>query len=183
MIILASASPRRKELLSYLVDDFTVVVSDADETTDISDAEEMVLYLATLKAKEVAKKYDSDIVIGADTVVEINGEILGKPVDKADAIRMINMLKNNTHSVYTGVCIAKDGVFNGEVCRTKVTFCDMSEQEIKNYVDNEDVLDKAGAYGIQGGAAKFVRKIDGCYYNVMGLPISVVYKMLNSENR
>ncbi|MDL2237685.1 Maf family protein [Christensenellaceae bacterium OttesenSCG-928-K19] len=179
MIILASASPRRKELLALLTTQFKVVPSHADEHTDLKDAQEVVRFLACKKARDVAAAYPQDTIIGADTVVEAGGEILEKPKDKADARRMIALLQGNQHMVYTGICVIKDNVEHSEVCATKVCFSPMSEQEIDRYIATEDVMDKAGAYAIQGGAAKFITGIEGDFFNVVGLPVGILYQMLN----
>ncbi len=179
MIVLASASPRRKELLSLITDDFIVVPSDLDETTDIKDARELVSFLAREKARDIAKRYPDSTVIGADTVVVVGDEILGKPKDTDDARRMIELLSGSTHTVLTGVCVIKNGIEKTDVCKTAVTFNEISEAELEHFFQTEEVLDKAGAYAIQGGAAKFISKIDGCYFNIVGLPVSMVYQMLS----
>lgn len=179
MIILASKSPRRAELLSLITTDFGVVPSDADEKTDIPDPQDIVAELAKRKAEAVAKSYPDDIVIGADTVVYADGEILGKPKDRQDAFRMIQKLAAKTHEVWTGVCVKAPG--RDADCRSSgslVTFTAISEEEARRYADTEDVLDKAGAYAIQGAAAKFIDRIDGSCSGVMGFPVSVVYRML-----
>lgn len=179
MIILASASPRRKELLALITPDFKVVPSHADETTHLQDAQDIVRFLAEKKARDVFAGYPDDTVIGADTVVEIHGRILGKPKDKDDARHMITLLQNNIHYVYTGLCVLKKGVQQVDVCATKVLFGPMGHEEIAHYIDTEDVLDKAGAYAIQGGAAKFITGIEGDFFNVVGLPVHMLYKILN----
>ncbi len=178
MIILASASPRRKELLALIVEEYRVIPSNADETSNFKNARELVRFLAQKKAQNVAERYPKDTVIGADTVVEAAGEILGKPKDRADAERMIRLLSGRTHTVYTGLCVVNGAYIDADACATQVTFSAMTEEEIQVYIDTEDVMDKAGAYAIQGGAAKFVQKIDGCFFNVVGLPVSMLYRML-----
>lgn len=179
MIILASVSPRRKELLSLLTRDFIVVPSSVDETTDINDAQKRVEYLAALKARNVAAAYPNDIVIGADTVVAIDGQILEKPKDNSDAARMIKLLQGKTHLVYSGVCVIHNSQEQTLCCATEVSFAPVSDMEIEKYIQTESVLDKAGAYAIQGGAAKFITGIKGDYFNVVGLPLRPVYEILN----
>lgn len=171
-IILASGSPRRKEILENAGFDFCVRVADVDEVLpDGISPHKAVLYLSKLKNSAV-KCNDDEIVVSADTVVACDGEILGKPSDKSDAVRMLKMLSGRTHSVFTGVCI--NG--NGKICNffeeTKVTFYPLSDAEIDDYVNTVEPLDKAGAYGIQGLGALFVKKIDGDYLNVVGLPLA-----------
>lgn len=188
-IILASGSPRRKELLESLGLEFEVVVSDADEHIDETIPGQLVMVLSALKAEAVRKKlHEKDvkdgkyckeyIIIGADTVVYAKGEILGKPADKEDAERIIRMLNNDTHSVYTGVTIISDKCRSSFYVETKVTVADMSDDEIKEYVSFPEIYDKAGAYGIQGAFARYIEKIDGDYYNVVGLPVSRLYQEL-----
>lgn len=178
MIVLASASPRRKDLLRMLTDDFIVDASGVDEAVEIAKPDEKVLYLAQLKAEDVAARHPKDTVIGADTLVYAAGEILEKPVDIADARRMIRILSGIVHKVYTGVCLVKEGAVQKEICVTDVHMDVWSEAEIEEYLQTEQVLDKAGAYGIQSMAAKFVNRINGCYYNAMGLPLNLLYNML-----
>lgn len=178
MFILASKSPRRKELLKYITEDFTVKTADVDETLpeNISPSD-AVLYLSKIKAEPF--KNEKDIVIGADTVVAINGKILGKPLDTADAQKMLRRLSGKTHSVFTGVTVIKGGKETSFFCETKVTFFDLSDEEIENYIKTKEPLDKAGAYGIQGFGSLLVKKIDGDYFNVVGLPVSKLNRLLN----
>ena len=200
-IILASASPRRKELLEQIGLEFEIVPAKGEEVITKTAPEEVVMELSGQKAREVAglvslyTKTHSDImtpqdmlIIGADTVVAAkNGqgetEILGKPKDEADAYRMLSMLSGNTHSVYTGVTLVfldKSGRA-GEHCfyeKTDVTMRQMSDLEIHRYIETGEPMDKAGAYGIQGKCAIYIEKIDGNYNNVVGLPISRIYTEL-----
>ncbi|MEG0252049.1 MAG: Maf family protein [Christensenellaceae bacterium] len=178
MLILASASPRRKELLALITQEFRVVVSEVDEASSITDAKELVRELAFIKANDVFQNHRKDTVIGADTVVEVEGKIFGKPKDKDDARRMMNILKGKSHQVHTGICILQGTQVLQEVCTTKVFFDDISQEELERYLQTEQVLDKAGAYAIQQGGAKFVTKIEGCFFNVVGLPVHTVYKLL-----
>ena len=178
MIILASASPRREELLHLITDDFKVVVSGVDEDVQIEDAKKLVRFLAEKKAADVARSNPHDVVIGADTVVEAGGEIFGKPAGLADARRMIGAMSGQTHFVYTGICVIKGDVRVSKVCSTAVTFNTVGKEEIEYYLRTEDIMDKAGAYAIQGGAAKFISRIEGCFFNVVGLPVSTLYQLL-----
>lgn len=177
-IILASASPRRKELLYKIIDDFEIAVSHVSEETDIKEPKELVAYLASIKARDIFKDNKDAVVIGADTVVAIDGDILGKPENDMQAMGFLRMLSGRSHSVFTGVCVkSEDGEITA-VCETKVSFDNLSEQDIKEYVESGESSDKAGGYGIQGKAAKFVTGIEGCYYNVMGLPVNLLWNML-----
>ena len=177
MIILASQSPRRRELMKYITNDFEIKVSDVDETLpDGISPSDAVLYLSAIKARPFAN--GSDTVIGADTVVSINGEILGKPANKADAAAMLGKLSGNTHSVFTGVTVIRGEKEESFFVETKVKFFDLTDDEIENYIATGEPLDKAGAYGIQGFGALLVEKIDGDYFNVVGLPVSKLNRML-----
>jgi len=181
-LILASASPRRKELLGLITSDFRVVTSDVDEMLPDGIAPvEAVKLLAERKARDVAKNHPQDTVIGSDTVVAIDGAILGKPIDDEDAAKMLRSLSGRKHMVYTGVCVIspeKCSVFAGGAA---VKFAEMSEQEIKEYVKSGECRDKAGAYGIQGYGARYIEYIEGDYYSVMGLPVQLLYKELRGE--
>lgn len=182
MIILASASPRRKELMALVTGEFKVVASDVDEASGIKEPGALVTELARRKAAAVFEAHPNDVVIGADTIVYIDGEILGKPADAADARRMIEKLSGNTHTVYTGVCVMRPGGERAEYCATDVTFAALSGAETDTYLATENVLDKAGAYAIQGGAAKLIRRVDGCFFNVVGLPVRLLYEMLYKQD-
>lgn len=179
-IILASGSPRRRELLSMIGLDFEVIPSENDEIVPAGlTPAQTVEFLARSKAEDVGKKVpDGDrIILAADTIVYMDGKILGKPADAADACRMLRELSGRTHEVYTGVCI------NGECdhVKTEVTFREFGDEEIEAYVATGEPLDKAGAYGAQGKGALLVEKINGDFFNVMGLPISRVCQMLKSQ--
>lgn len=179
--ILASASPRRKELLAMVLEEpFLVQVSQADEHVDIKEPAELVQALAQKKAEAVAAGQSGAIVFGADTVVALHGKILGKPRDREDARRMLRQLSGQTHTVYTGVALVHtdSGKTLVEADSTEVTFAKLSEEEIEAYLKTEEYADKAGAYGIQGGAAKHIERIEGCYFNVMGFPVHRVYELL-----
>lgn len=177
MIILASQSPRRQELLKYITNDFKIKTADVDEALPNgitpSDA---VLYLSKIKAEPF--KNENDIVIGADTVVAIDDKILGKPTDKNDAKAMLRSLSGKYHSVFTGVSLIKGEKIDSFFVETRVKFFDLTDEEIEKYVDSNEPMDKAGAYGIQGLGSLLVEKIDGDYFNVVGLPISQLNRHL-----
>ena len=182
--ILASASPRRRELFSLICPEFDVVVSDADESSvSAGSPEGLCMQLAALKCRSVAASYPDRVVIGADTIVCVDGEVLGKPADRGDAVRMLEMLSGRSHHVLTGLCICVNGEpVCSDHCDTEVVFKELSASEIEDYVDSGDPFDKAGAYGIQNGAAKFCRKIDGDFFNVVGLPVNKLYELLRERS-
>lgn len=174
-VILASQSPRRREILEMLEIPFSVLVSHADETCDptLSPSEQVQL-LATRKAEAVAALPQAEgcIVFAADTLVEApSGEILGKPADSADALRMLRLLAGSTHAVYSGVAITIDGITTTAYARTEVVFRPTDEAELLAYLATGEPLDKAGAYGIQERGALFVKEFHGEYFNVVGLPV------------
>ena len=173
-VILASASPRRLALLQQIGIEATVCPADFDEVSGSAvQAEDVVLANAVGKCQAVVKiKGDSLPVIAADTVVVAEGVILGKPQDAEYAVAMLKQLSGKTHKVLTGITVSYAGEMLAEVCETKVVFRDLTDEEIKNYVATGEPLDKAGAYGIQGKGAVLVEKIDGCYNNVVGLPLT-----------
>ena len=172
-IILASGSPRRKEILELADLDFDVIPSNAEEITTKTAPHEVVMELASIKAKDIYEQSDKqNMVVGADTVVAYQGQILGKPSDKEDAKRMLSMLSGQTHEVYTGVCVIENGKAKTFYEETKVTFYEISEGEIDHYIQTGEPMDKAGSYGIQGKAAVFIKGIEGDYYNVVGFPIA-----------
>ena len=172
-IILASASPIRKEILELADLKFDVMPSDAQEITTKTAPNEVVMELASIKAKDIYKKSEKQsMIVGADTVVAYQGQILGKPTDEADAKRMLTMLSGQTHEVYTGVCVIEDGKTKTFYEETKVTFYEISDEQIDRYIKTGEPMDKAGSYGIQGKAAVFIKGIEGDYYNVVGFPIA-----------
>lgn len=178
-IVLASASPRRREILALLGIPFRVVVSSFDEGSLVhDDPVARVRDLARGKALEVSRSHPGP-VLGADTVVHLDSRILEKPVDRQDAVRMLGLLSGRTHEVHTGVSLCRDGaeVAHETVC-TEVTFRPLSAQEIEDYLDTGDHKDKAGSYGIQSPGARLVDRIDGCFYNVAGLPVSATLRLL-----
>lgn len=186
-LILASASLRRKELLEQIGADFKVLAAKGEEIAVSTKPEQLVLELSAQKASEVAESLPegevNTIVLGADTVVAFQGEILGKPKNKEDAARMLQMLYGNTHSVYTGVsAIILDSEGRQQLHsfyeETKVTMYPMTERQISSYINTGESMDKAGAYGIQGKFAVYIEKIEGDYNNVVGLPVARVYQEL-----
>jgi septum formation protein len=185
-IILASASPRRKELISLIADDVIIRPADCDETLPEGiGAREAVEYLSEIKNRAAREISETDeLVISADTVVSVDDAILGKPADKADARRMINLLSGKVHQVYTGVTISlgdKSVTFSE---RTDVEFYPLTDDEIEQYISSSEPYDKAGAYGIQGKASLLVKGIRGDYFNVVGFPVSrlkrELQKLLNN---
>ncbi|MGN0148652.1 MAG: Maf family protein [Clostridia bacterium] len=186
--ILASGSPRRKELLSAIGIDFDVVVSDADEDSISKDApveiyvQELALLKAAATAKNVLKKKKA-LIIAADTIVTLDGKILGKPQDEDDAFNMLSELSGRTHAVYTGYCVMRisDGFTVCNRVKTDVTFKLLDDEKIRSYIRTGEPMDKAGAYGIQGLGALLIEKIDGDYFNVVGLPVSSLADTLSSE--
>jgi septum formation protein len=183
-IILASQSPRRKELLELLDLDFIVAKSEVDEILDETlKVHEMAMDLATQKAKDVAKFFNDSIVLGFDTIVVYQEHILGKPKNHEDAREMLKLLSGNKHQVITGASIYYHGDVEEFYASTDVVFYDITNEEIEAYIKSNEHLDKAGAYGIQGKAAKFVKEIDGDFYNVMGLPVSLLYQALKKYEK
>lgn len=176
-LILASQSPRRKELLTLLGHPFRVQGASVEETMEDLPIAQAVARLSHRKAAAIGAKADQ-IVIGADTIVVLDGNVLGKPRDAEDAIRMLRSLSGRTHQVMTGVCVMSREQVLTHTEVTQVTFRPLTEQEIVAYVATKEPMDKAGAYGIQGGAARFVEGIQGDYYNVMGLPVCRLGLML-----
>ena len=178
-LILASGSPRRRELLSLYTTDFTVCVSDFDEAAVTADTPaHLVEQLARGKCLAVARQHPEAVVIGCDTVVDVGGEVFGKPTDPEDAKRMLRALSGATHAVHTGVCICCGSHTESFVDSCQVTFFPISEQEIAAYTATQDPYDKAGAYAIQGRAALWLDHIQGDYYTIMGLPVSRTVRLL-----
>lgn len=187
-IILASGSPRRKEILENIGIEFTVVKSVADESSINPEGIPVSIYvqeLALLKATEVKSRVSAKnaIVIGADTVVSIDGKILGKPANDEEAYNMLKSLSGKTHQVYTGYCgiSTDDGMAVCESVCTNVTFANLSDEEIYEYIHTGECSDKAGGYGIQGKGVMLVEKIEGDYFNVVGLPVRSLVNMLKKE--
>ena len=178
-LVLASGSPRRSEIMASVGWEFTKTVPDVDESVNPGEApEEYVQRLAGEKALAVAANHPGEIILAADTTVVIGGEIIGKPEDLNDARRMIRMLSGNWHEVLTGVAVARNGDERIGMQRTRVKFAPMTDAEIDFLVEKGDPLDKAGAYAVQAQAALFIEGIEGDYWNVVGLPISLVYRLV-----
>jgi septum formation protein len=184
-LILASASPRRAEILRNAGFPFDIFPADVDETILRDErAEDYVRRLAEEKARVAMERLTPHtipaIVIGADTTVVAGGQILGKPADKEDARRMLRLLSGQTHEVLTGLSVTRsaDSRSASHVETTRVIFASLSESEIENYLASGEPFDKAGAYGIQGIGGRYVTRIEGCYFNVMGLPLSRLWSML-----
>lgn len=184
-IILASASPRRRELMQQAGYEFEIQVSHKEEVYTSETPDEIVKELALLKAKDIVSQNEAKdlVVIGADTVVAYRGAILGKPKSKEDAFAMIQSFQGDKHQVYTGVAIlsydreGNETIVNHAV-KTDVYVNSLTEQEIWEYIESDNVMDKAGSYGIQSGFAIHIEKIEGDYFNVVGLPISYIYNVL-----
>jgi septum formation protein len=178
-LVLASGSPRRVEIMNSVGWEFTKAVPDVDESVIEGEApEDYVRRLAVAKAEAVSSAHPGEIILAADTTVVIEGEIIGKPADLADARRMIAMLSGNWHEVLTGVAVVRKDSTNVGLQRTRVKFADLSDTEIDFLVEKGDPLDKAGAYAVQAQAALFIEGIEGDYWNVVGLPISLVYRLI-----
>ncbi len=178
MLVLASQSPRRAEILRQAGIPFTVRSRSVDEAPLPRETPEAyVLRVAETKARAV-EAAPEEVVLGADTTVVIDGEMLAKPADEADASRMLTLLSGRRHEVMTGICLRRGAELTRDCAVTQVWFETMSEREIAEYAASGEPRDKAGAYAIQGLASKFVARIEGCYFNVMGLPVSMVYRYL-----
>lgn len=180
-LLLASASPRRREILGRIYPDFETVPSAFEERAGGLSAHDTALCFAEGKAREVFSRFSEDFVLGADTVVSFDGEILGKPATEGEAERMLRLLSGKTHSVFTGVCLVGRGVFLKAAEETRVTFNVLSDKLIKEYVASGLPMDKAGAYGIQDGYP-LVREYEGSYTNVVGLPEELVRAFLKEGN-
>ena len=180
MLILASASPRRRELLQTICSDFTVAPSLYEERASGLSAQQTVLLFAEGKAREVLSRFPRALVLGADTVVSLDGRILGKPKSEEEAAEMLRALSGRTHEVFTGVCLAGEGFLRKEVVKTEVTFRTLDEKFIAAYVASGSPMDKAGGYGIQDG--DLVASYKGSYSNVVGLPLERVRALLKEGN-
>ncbi len=184
-LILGSASPRRKEILRKIDLVFDIVPSAVDENYENGlKPPQMAEYWAVEKARNVSFLHPAKTIIGADTIVVLDNTILGKPVDSDDAKRMLNYLSGKIHNVYTGVALRCDahGAAESFVATTEVTFYKLEATAIDKYVDSGDPMDKAGAYGIQDASACFVKKIDGCYNNVVGFPLAQFVQFITRES-
>lgn len=177
-IILASASPRRKELLKLIFNDFKIMPSDAEETLPENiRCDQAAEYLAELKARSL-KCPENSLIIGCDTIVVADNKILGKPTDRNDCYDMLKLLSGRNHYVYTGVCILFNKDIHTFTEKTEVEFHKLSDKEINEYMDTGEPFDKAGGYGIQGKGSLLVKSIYGDYFNVVGLPVSTLNRKL-----
>jgi septum formation protein len=182
-IILASNSPRGKELLALLQINFEVIVSQVEEVIDPELSEtELVMDLAFQKASDIFKTHKEDLVLGFDTLVYLEDEVLGKPKTKEEAKMMLQKLSGNTHTVITGCALITKLFSKSFYEKARVTFYPLSEQEIEDYIDTKEPFDKAGAYGVQGYGSKFIKSIVGDFYTIMGLPIARLYHELQNAN-
>jgi septum formation protein len=193
MLVLASASPRRRELLGNAGISFTVQAADINEAPLAGESpQDCAERLAREKALAVSQRRPQDYVLGADTIVVVEDAILGKPRDAGDAVRMLRLLSGRTHAVITGVCLVSpvasgqgSGASEADLVAasetTLVTFCELSDDEIRDYVVTGEPMDKAGAYAIQGMASRWISRIEGDYSNVVGLPVALVYRMLRER--
>jgi len=180
-LVLASQSPRRKELLEVLGIPFSIVVPGVDETPLAGELpQDYVVRIARTKGMDVATRVRGSVILAADTVVTLNNEILGKPVDRPDAMRMLETLAGREHLVYTAVCVIdqSSGTMREGLDQTRVWFNPMTREQILEYIDRENVMDKAGAYAIQGFVSVYIPRIEGSYSNVMGLPLALVWNLL-----
>lgn len=183
-LILASASPRRSQLMRQIGLKPEIMPSMADEDIKAEGPEQMVRELSRIKAEEVAARYSEDtLIIGADTIVAVQGRILGKPASHREAVEMLMLLQGQVHQVYTGVAIVAGGtkqVLSVFAERTDVSVYPMDEEEILRYTESGEPMDKAGAYGIQGKFAAYIQEIHGDYHNVVGLPVGRLYQELKA---
>ncbi len=188
-LILASASPRRREILAQVGAEFEVIPAKGEELLTSTEPKEAVLQLSCQKAEETAGRLSGDagniVVLGADTIVSLDGAILGKPKDKKDAVRMLGLLNGREHSVFTGVTMIVRGDGKEQIIsfyeETRVFMYPMTKEQIQAYTETGEPLDKAGAYGIQGKCAVYIEKIVGDYYNVVGLPVAAIYQKLEKS--
>ncbi len=178
-IILASASPRRKEILSLLFNEFEIIPANIDESAiSFKNPKKAVCELAKKKALSIFEKYNDSVVIGADTIVVYEKTILGKPKDKEDAFRMLKLLSGKMHKVITGVAIISKEFQTDFFQESDVYFSDLTDNEINKYIETKEPFDKAGSYAIQGIGGKFIEKIKGDYHNIVGFPLNKTYSIL-----
>lgn len=181
-MILASASPRRREICTQIGISFTVDPALTEEPLNIAlPLEEAVTAVARAKAEEVSRRHPGEWVLGADTVVCCDNTVFGKPKDEQDAFSMLSRLSDNAHRVITGVWLCRDGEGSGFADTARVIFMPMTDAEICEYIATGEPMDKAGAYGIQGLGARYIREIHGDFYTVMGLPAAATYRLLTSH--
>ena len=183
-LVLASQSPRRRELLTLMGLEFDVIVSDVDETIpENAGPDTLVEHLALIKAQAVQAQYPDACIVGADTIVYIDDEIIGKPRDDAEAAQILGRLQGRTHTVYTGVAVLTPNGIDVKHDATRVTFAPMTAEEIAWYVASGEPRDKAGAYGIQGPGGMFVERVEGNYFTVIGMSLPLLYRMLRSAGQ
>ena len=183
-IILASKSPRRKEILENLGLKFEIITADADESSDITDPDNLVMTLAERKGSAVVESLtdkEDCLVIACDTLVYAEGEFLGKPKDRSDAERMIKLLSGKKHLVVSGIYLYLNGKEVTAAAQTGVVFDEMTDEEIKEYINSPEPYDKAGGYAVQGLASVYIRGLEGDYFNVVGLPVNLLCKTLKKE--
>ena len=188
MIVLASKSPRRREILEELGLDFEILVEDVDESSDISDPAERAQAIAARKAsavRDMLVSHNVDVnslcIIGSDTIVYCDGEFMGKPADREDARRMLSKLSGTTHKVYTGVAVAIGGRIESDVSVSEVDFAELDAESLEYYLDTDEPYDKAGAYAVQGIAAMFISEIRGDYLGIVGLSTSTLDRILRTH--
>lgn len=187
-IILASKSPRRREILELLGADFEVLSADTDESCSVSEPSELVKTLAQRKGIATIEKYKCErgdtediLFIACDTLVYADGEFLGKPKSRDDAYRMLSLLSGRRHEVWSGIFLSFNGKRVSRAESTEVEFCDMTYEEKQRYLDSGEPFDKAGGYAVQGEAARYIRELKGDYFNVVGLPVNLLYRTLKEE--
>ena len=183
MIILASASPRRRQLLSQIVNEFKIIPSSINEESLITndmDSMEIPEFLSTKKAMDILEKNPNDIIIASDTAIIFNNKIYGKPKNIAEAFDMLKSFSNNTHYVVTGVCIATKNKTISFTSKSEVTFYNLSDEEIREYLTSNEYIDKAGSYAIQGKGSLLIKSINGDYNSIVGLPISELNRILKT---
>ncbi len=182
-LILASSSPRRKEILDTAGYLYEVIPSNADEIMEGECAYSLAELNALAKAKEVYERLDNEncVVLGADTVVSVNGQVLGKPADEEDAFLMLKSLSNSTHEVISGFAIVGKNAFDSGFCVTKVKFRELSDEEIRAYIATNEPMDKAGSYAVQERACLFAESFEGDFFNIIGLPIQKIYFPLKNH--
>ena len=184
-IILASKSPRRREILENLGVKFEIIVADCDESCDIAAPDELVMAIAARKGRAVldtlGKESEDTLIIACDTLVYANGEFLGKPKDACDARRMLKMLSGNAHQVVSGIYLYLNGKEIRRAASTRVIFDEMTDEDIDAYIQSGEPMDKAGAYAVQGRASVYIKGLDGDYFNVVGLPVNLLAKTLKES--
>ena len=188
MIVLASKSPRRREILSELDIDFEILTEEVDESSDIADPGERAKAIAQRKAiavRDMLVSHNVDVnglcIVGADTIVYCNGEFMGKPADREDAKRMLSSLRSTTHEVLTGIAVVIGGRCESAVSRSEVVFSDMTDEDIEQYLDTDEPYDKAGAYAVQGKAAVYIKEIRGDYLGIVGLSVHTLDTLLREN--